>query len=43
MGRALALDTISVGDFPLYILLIPTLGSNIWMLELVMVIAEDVL
>ena len=41
--RTLALDTISVCSFPFSILLIPTLGSNVWMLQLVMVIAEDVL
>ena len=43
VGRALALDAISVGNFPVHILLIPSLGSNIWVLELVVVIAEDVL
>ena len=43
MARALALDTISMGNFPVYVLLIPSLGSNIWMLELVVVVAEDVL
>jgi hypothetical protein len=41
--RTLALDAKSVGSFPFCILLIPTLGSDIWMLQLVMVIAEDVL
>jgi hypothetical protein len=42
VGRALALDTISVGNFPVYVLLIPSLGSNIWVLQLVVVIAEDI-
>jgi hypothetical protein len=41
--RTFAFDTISVCSFPFCILLIPTLGSNVWMLQLVMVIAEDVL
>ena len=41
--RTLALDAISVRCFPLCILLIPTLGSNIWMFQFVVVIAEDVL
>ena len=43
VARALALDTISVGNFPVYILLIPSLGSNIRMLKFVVVIVEDVL
>ena len=47
VARALALDAISVDNLPVYVLLIPTLlqtlGSNVWMLELVVVIAEDVL
>ena len=41
MARALTLDTISVGNSPVYILLIPSVGPNVWMLKLVMVIAED--
>ena len=41
--RTFTLDTISVCHLPLYILLVPSLGSDIRMLQLVVVIAEDVL
>lgn len=41
--RTFTLDAISVRNFLLYILLIPALRPDIWMLQLVVVIAEDVL
>jgi hypothetical protein len=42
MPRAFALDAVTVCDFVLRILLVPTLRSDVWVLQLVVVIPEDV-
>jgi hypothetical protein len=42
MPRTFALDTIPARNLPFSVLLVPTLRPDVWMLQLVVVIAKDV-